>query len=346
MWYYERRVPSDIVRNIDALELHFQGRKLWRRSLQTRNQTDALERAYDVATEYEALVAAARGVPRQGAANPIYSETLPARVLTGDDYKAIGFKEHHRFLRPWQQISVRSNANQKIAAEFKAKGLEYLANRAPLLTRIAEPGLDAGYGSDAPSPLARAREINIEHGYNMTIASDQFGVLVGIIRDAMIRADKDIVAIIGGALVPPSAGSALTRDAAKVAGVREVGSDRVFPDWYAPVRKSEDGEKETQWASAKWTKAFNRTVVPAALNKTLNPDTRQEVTLHSFRGSFKRLLEDSGMSQQYVDDIIGHEKNELDRRYSGTRDISLLYEHSHKLDYAELKLTNPRPVLI
>jgi integrase len=550
--------------------------------LQTRYQLDAIDRAYDAIKEFETLLADARG---KMSSNKAFARDLPdeTRVVTPEEYKATEHREHHRLVSPWSVLSAKSNVNNESAMKFKSDSAEYMERRIRRLEQIRARGADIECETDHQTPFGRARQINIDAGYNMSLDSNRFGTLVGIVREAMLRADSDIVAIIDGALISPSAASPLARDAAKVnkalarrtptitemvktyidaggsrgglgvrtkgeilqalgsfveavgdkqahvigkqdvqhfmaqegsrivgartdtgvsrptspatitkkvtflrsafgmaidrgtfdgpnpfvgtklAGyvkavdkavmpdkralnlnelraifshpwfkgcvdrtdrgslkpgavrlndarfwgpvlalytgcraaelgglrldevkidddhphlvikpndyrrtksntsrsvpildalvnlglksyldeVRASGADRVLPDWNPPFRKLEDGSSEAQWASAKWTKSFNRTILPSVLPHLSGADVRRDVTLHSLRGSFKRLLEDSDMPQQYVDDIIGHAKHDLDRRYSGTRNIDFLSERARRLDHSNLGLTSP-----
>jgi integrase len=582
VWYFERRVPLDVILSVDAWQRVFGGKKLWRKSLRTRNLIDAVERYYDVATEFEAFLADARGAI---AAPTVLAHAQPQEtsVLTTDEYTALGYREHKIITSGWSQLSAKSNVSAKFAEKFEADSAEYMANRPRRLEQIRNRNLRSVSGADWPLPFSRASEINVENGYNMSLESNRFGVLVGVIRGAMLRADADIVEIINGSLTSPSSASPVARDAAKinralarrtptisetvktyvdaggsnnklavrtkngmhqaldefvaavgdkqlhhitradvqrflqlegaksvggktpssikrpmspatvkkkmtflrsavamaidrenfedanpfatvkVAGyvkavnkavtpdkrafslselrtllshpwfvgcedtsdrgslrpgahrlndarfwgpilalytgcrvgelgglrlsevfldddhphiqiqpnryrgiknnkprtvpildalrslgfdqylrtVLATGADRVFPDWSPPKRISLDGDSDALWSSSKWPKAFNRTILPAALKGTLDPDMRRPVTLHSFRGSFKRLLEDSDIPKHYVDDIIGHAKSEIDQRYSGTRSIDFLSDRTRMLEYKNLSITTP-----
>ena len=96
------------------------------------------------------------------------------------------------------------------------------------------------------------------------------------------------------------------------------GADRVFPDWDPPKRFSgEVRGRDDRWAAAKWIRAFNRTVIPSALGELLTPGTRQAVTFHSLRGTFKRLMTVHRVPNQFADQVIGHAPDDLDKRYVG-----------------------------
>lgn len=101
--------------------------------------------------------------------------------------------------------------------------------------------------------------------------------------------------------------------------VRETGAERLFPDWLPPKGKNSDRNDDKAWSNGKIIRGFNRTVIPHMLADKLIPGARQEVTFHSFRGAFKAMLQSSeyGIHPNYINEIIGHAKDELDRRYIG-----------------------------
>ena len=106
------------------------------------------------------------------------------------------------------------------------------------------------------------------------------------------------------------------------------GSDRLFPDWECPKSRSRGIDDElSRWANAKWIRAFNRTVIPKVFER--DPlATRSEITFHSFRGSFKKLMIDHG-NHKKANAIIGHTQDDLDRAYLGHFDVEELHEEFH-----------------
>lgn len=108
--------------------------------------------------------------------------------------------------------------------------------------------------------------------------------------------------------------------------IAATGSDRVFPDWEPPARYNGtiDGD-DKRWAAAKWIRAFNRTVIPTALKGFLTEGARHPVTFHSLRGSFKRMLAVNRAPRHFIDEVIGHAKNDLDERYIGEIPIDETY---------------------
>lgn len=104
------------------------------------------------------------------------------------------------------------------------------------------------------------------------------------------------------------------------------GDIRLFEDISPPGRagvKNTDGT----WANAKIFRSFNRSVIPKALSLAKEASSRQEVTFHSLRGSFKTMLSHHahGISEHYILDVIGHAKPQLDKSYRPEISIENLY---------------------
>ena len=109
--------------------------------------------------------------------------------------------------------------------------------------------------------------------------------------------------------------------------VQKTGAERLFPDWHPPKGKSSNRNDDKLWSNGKILRAFNRTVIPNMLGGRLLPGARQEVTFHSFRGAFKAMLQshEYSLHPNLINEIIGHAKDELDRRYIGEISIEDTY---------------------
>jgi integrase len=101
--------------------------------------------------------------------------------------------------------------------------------------------------------------------------------------------------------------------------IRAMGADRLYPDWTSPKRTGDWNKDDAAWSNAKIIRAFNRTVIPAALQDVLIDGARREVTFHSFRGAFNALLAsaDYRLHPNLINEVIGHAKMQLDGRYIG-----------------------------
>lgn len=120
---------------------------------------------------------------------------------------------------------------------------------------------------------------------------------------------------------------------------RQSGNARLFDDWKAP-RRTTKSESDTAWSNGSIIRAFNRTIVPRALEREVNGQIRLDVTFHSFRGAFKSMLglHRHGLSPNFINEVIGHSKNELDERYVGEIPIEETYPAMRSCTYAGLAL--------
>jgi integrase len=107
--------------------------------------------------------------------------------------------------------------------------------------------------------------------------------------------------------------------------IKATGADRLFPDWEKPG--------SGKWASAKWIKSFNRTVIPAIFPR----DHKSPLVFHSFRGAFKFLLLNGG-KRHLANAVIGHVQDDLDKSYLGQMTPAETYDEFHALDFVGLNL--------
>lgn len=128
---------------------------------------------------------------------------------------------------------------------------------------------------------------------------------------------------------------------AYVEKVRKAGATRLFPDWTA-IKPAGGGDTAyPAWSNARIIRAFNRTVIPAALGDQLSAEARREVTFHSLRGAFKAMIgTTNNVSANIVHEVVGHAKSELDERYIGEITIEETYPALRALRYQGLTI-NP-----
>jgi integrase len=112
-----------------------------------------------------------------------------------------------------------------------------------------------------------------------------------------------------------------------VEAMQKKGVDRLFPDWEPPRRTGDFDKDDAAWSNASVIRSFNRTVINHRLRDILIPGARKEVTFHAFRGAFKAML---GLTRHRVppnviNEVIGHSKGELDKRYVGVVPLEETY---------------------
>lgn len=124
--------------------------------------------------------------------------------------------------------------------------------------------------------------------------------------------------------------------------IRSSGAVRLFPDWKA-IKPAGGGDTAfPAWSNARVIRAFNRTVVPAALGDRLSRDARREVTFHGFRGAFKALIgTTNNLPMNVVHEVVGHAKSDLDARYIGEVTIEETYPLVRALRYSGLVIPAP-----
>jgi integrase len=106
--------------------------------------------------------------------------------------------------------------------------------------------------------------------------------------------------------------------------IARTGADRLFSDWKG---KAAPAGGQPAWSNGPMMRAFNRTVVPAALGEELVTGARLEVTFHGLRGAFKTMLSthDPAININIINEVVGHAKSELDARYIGKLPIEDTY---------------------
>lgn len=131
-----------------------------------------------------------------------------------------------------------------------------------------------------------------------------------------------------------------------VTAVRDLGSDRLFPDWESPRRTGSFDKDDAAWSNARLIRSFNRTVIKHRLGRVLTPGARREVTFHSFRGAFKSMLglTKHRVAHNVVNEVVGHAKSELDKRYVSVVPLQETYPAIRTCRWEELKIP-PAPPL-
>ncbi len=131
-----------------------------------------------------------------------------------------------------------------------------------------------------------------------------------------------------------------------VAGIKDKGHERLFPDWTARQRKGAGEGDYPAWSNGAIIRAFNRNVIPATLGDRLPDGARREVTFHSLRGAFKAMLAaGNGVAPIIVNAVVGHANDEMDERYIGEVTIEETFPAIRGVNYTGLLLP-ASPVLL
>ncbi|WAC24733.1 tyrosine-type recombinase/integrase [Blastomonas sp. SL216] len=127
-----------------------------------------------------------------------------------------------------------------------------------------------------------------------------------------------------------------------VSRARARGDERLFQDWIAPG--GPEHECSAAWSNSAVIRSFNQTLIPTALEGLLVEGARRAVTFHGFRGAFKTLLTRNkyGIQPNYVHEVVGHEKSNLDARYIGEIPLAETYPAIRACRYEGLVLPRPK----
>lgn len=183
VYYYERRVPQAVIDRPTDWERYFKKQRLFRRSLQTKRQIDALPMAEQAHREFDELVAKAlgRSLPRDGL--PGDRNTRP---LTPSIVARVTAWVQERVAKPWAQQIIRTElgegdreelarmiADRELEAEdLRRVILDLESSEDPRMPNIAdevafiaaEEQLDVAPGSLGWAALSRAVREGYERG--------------------------------------------------------------------------------------------------------------------------------------------------------------------------------------
>ena len=127
-----------------------------------------------------------------------------------------------------------------------------------------------------------------------------------------------------------------------VAAARMRGQTRLFEDWRPPAARTLSDD--LAWSNGAMIRSFNHTVLPKVFPDMLRPGVRRELTFHSFRGAFKSML---GLLRHqipvnYIHEVVGHAKPDLEERYTGEIPLEETYPAIHGRRFAGL-IVPPAP---
>lgn len=130
-----------------------------------------------------------------------------------------------------------------------------------------------------------------------------------------------------------------------VVAMGKSGADRLFPDWMPPKTSGDFDKDDAAWSNAGLIRSFNRTVIGHRLVSFHTVGVRHEVTFHSFRGAFKSMLglKKHGLPENVINEVVGHSKNEMDKRYVGVVPLEETYTAMRTCGWEALIIPAPPP---
>ncbi len=193
---YHRRVPQDIVRDQNALEAHFNGAKLFRRSLGTRNVSELLMAAEEKRLEFEGILAMARGKNMSSASS---MRIAPLKTVTAAMLAEIAEEHRLRIRRPWVHAYIQAEQSPEHidVLEQMVHEREMFAEETKAL--LVTQGM-RGTEPNRQSPIQMAEELVDSRGLDAPARSVELSQVALAIRNGIKTGHADIDKILEGDL--------------------------------------------------------------------------------------------------------------------------------------------------
>ena len=186
VYQYHRRVPKSVLDRPVQFEALFGSRRLFRKSLGTKNAAEMWAVAAAVEVEFQTLVARAIGkdLPKSGPA-------LLARKVTASDLAAI--KERYRVSvsRPFARAHLMVGADPVQATELDRMTAELEMYADELSDAIASNKPSAS-SSQFETPVDIAKVIVKLQGFDAPAGSEAFGAIVNSVRAGLLQGYKHV----------------------------------------------------------------------------------------------------------------------------------------------------------
>lgn len=193
---YHRRVPQDVVRDLNALEAHFNGTKLFRRSLGTRDAGELLIAAEVKRLEYETLLAAARG---KSISSVSRLPAAPLKAVTVDLLAEIADEHRLRVRRPWLNaylLAEQSQDHADVLDQMVSEREMFAEETKALLIKQGMRGKEPNH----QSPIQMAEELIERLGLDAPLGSIDRSQVALAIRNGTKTGQADIDQILCGDL--------------------------------------------------------------------------------------------------------------------------------------------------
>jgi len=199
VFQFERRVPLHIQRDAPRYAELFNSKPLYRVSLRTKDEGQALIVRTAAKAQFEALLAKAAG--RDASALPeLVLPAPPERIVTQADLDMVADRYAHLTADPFERLHRRANVDPAAAEELARMEYE-IELFAEDIQRVLTMPHDQ---RDGPilRPTDEARLIVTERGYKAPAGSEDLGAIVGAVRTGMTRGYARISALSAGEAVP------------------------------------------------------------------------------------------------------------------------------------------------
>ncbi|WP_086608465.1 DUF6538 domain-containing protein [Erythrobacter donghaensis] len=193
VFYYERRVPRQVQDRPEAWRAHFGGRRLFRVSLRTKQQTVALSAAAEVEREFDHLVKLALGRPgsQANAGNSSHTRPLTPSLLT-----ATVTQISESMAKRWAQAMVLAELGEHHRDAFD----QMMADREMDAERLKGIllGFDSSTDRRMPNIGDQVGRIVREQRLDVHPDTPEWGVLSRAVREGHVKGQRAIDAMLNG----------------------------------------------------------------------------------------------------------------------------------------------------
>lgn len=195
VYQYERRVPQSIKNNPTLFAARFGARSLFRVSLHSKNRVEALK-AYQTAHDrFETLA-------RLGDSSEKFdrlAQPCLTRVLTDHDLEKISERYSRLTAAPFETLHSKANVCEAAAAEWDRMLSDFEMDAERI--RAFVNGRQDAEGVTL-HPVTEAKMIASQYRFGAPPNSEQFGAIIGAVRDGIVKGYKRISAIANGDELP------------------------------------------------------------------------------------------------------------------------------------------------
>lgn len=193
-YYYERWLPETLHASV--------GSKKFRRSLRTKLQSEAMDRAGHAAREFEAFTSnLANDAPPSALARMPMPANL-VRTVTQHDLERLESEYRRMELRSWEQMYIRADGSSVHADRLAEDVHQFELDAEERRNSIMTAGFEDKDRPWLPSPTAEARSAVEALGLNAPSDSPAFGAVVAAIRRGYLAGQHDVDEMLAGRRKP------------------------------------------------------------------------------------------------------------------------------------------------
>lgn len=192
MYYYERRLPKAIKDRPDEWDALFGGKVLYRASLRTRSQSEALAASQPVHDDFERRLQAALG----RSASPHEASDNATRRVTPSLLTKITEQARERVVAPWQRLLVRAELGSVHQGELE-RMIDQREWDAEQLRAILEDRAEID-DPRLPNIAEQVARLIEEDRLDAPVGSNMHAIIMRAVREGQLRGQREIDAMLSG----------------------------------------------------------------------------------------------------------------------------------------------------